>query len=122
MVLWDGACHVHEQFSLEKILELKRQYPGARLLVHPECKKAVVMLADKVGSTAALLDYAVNEDCDEFIVATESGILHEMQRKCPGKRFIPGSSAGRHMRVQRLCVHEAQHSRETIRLPCFGTA
>lgn len=89
MVLWDGACHVHEQFSLEKILELKRQYPGARLLVHPECKKAVVMLADKVGSTAALLDYAVNEDCDEFIVATESGILHEMQRKCPGKRFIP---------------------------------
>lgn len=89
MVLWDGACHVHEQFSLEKIVELKRQYPGARLLVHPECKKAVVMLADKVGSTAALLDYAVNEDCDEFIVATESGILHEMQRKCPGKRFIP---------------------------------
>lgn len=83
MVLWDGACHVHEQFSLEKILELKRQYPGARLLVHPECKKAVVMLADKVGSTAALLDYAVNEDCDEFIVATESGILHEMRASVP---------------------------------------
>lgn len=113
MVLWDGACHVHEQFSLEKILELKRQYPGARLLVHPECKKAVVMLADKVGSTAALLDYAVNEDCDEFIVATESGILHEMQRKCPRQAVHSGSSAGRHMRVQRLCVHEAQHSRET---------
>lgn len=88
MILWDGACHVHEQFSLEKIIELKRQYPHARLLVHPECKRQVVLLADKVGSTAALLRYAVESDARQFIVATESGILHEMQKKCPEKEFI----------------------------------
>lgn len=89
MKLWDGACHVHEQFSLEKIIELKRQHPEAKLLVHPECKHTIVLLADKVGSTAALLDYAMSSDADEFIVATESGILHEMQKRCPGKVFIP---------------------------------
>lgn len=89
MKLWDGACHVHEQFSLEKIIELKRQHPEAKLLVHPECKHSIVLLADKVGSTAALLDYAMSSDADEFIVATESGILHEMQKRCPDKVFIP---------------------------------
>lgn len=89
MLLWDGACHVHEQFSVEKIVELKKQYPDAKVLVHPECKKAVVILADKVGSTAALLKYAEESDSKRFIVATESGILHEMQRKCPDKEFIP---------------------------------
>jgi quinolinate synthase len=89
MVLWDGACHVHEQFSLEKIVELKKQYPEAEVLAHPECKKTVLMVADKVGSTAALLQHAINSECKQFIVATESGILHEMQKKCPGKTFIP---------------------------------
>ncbi len=89
MKLWDGACHVHEQFSLEKIIELKHQHPEAKLLVHPECKHSIVLLADKVGSTAALLDYAMSSDADEFIVATESGILHEMQKRCPDKVFIP---------------------------------
>ena len=89
MKLWNGACHVHEQFSVEKIADLKKQHPGAKLLVHPECKGPVVALADKVGSTAALLNYAVNSDEKEFIVATESGILHEMQKKCPEKNFIP---------------------------------
>lgn len=89
MLLWDGACHVHEQFSVEKIVELKKQHPDAKVLVHPECKKAVVILADKVGSTAALLKYAEESDSKRFIVATESGILHEMQRKCPDKEFIP---------------------------------
>ncbi len=93
MVLWDGACHVHEQFSVEKILELKRQYPDAKVLVHPECKRPVVLLADKVGSTAALLDYAVNSGFNRFIVATESGILHEMCRRCPDKEFIPAPPA-----------------------------
>lgn len=93
MILWDGACHVHEQFSVEKIAELKKQYPDARVLVHPECKKAVVLMADKVGSTAALLKYAEESDASRFIVATESGILHEMQRKCPGKEFIPAPPA-----------------------------
>lgn len=89
MVLWDGACHVHEKFSLERILDLKKQYPDAHILVHPECRKQVVTVADKVGSTAALLDYARNSDADTFIVATESGILHQMQKDCPGKTFIP---------------------------------
>lgn len=88
MLLWDGACHVHEQFSLEKIIELKKEYPEAKLLVHPECKRPVVMLADKVGSTAALLKYAKESDSKQFIVATESGILHQMMKECPDKQFI----------------------------------
>lgn len=89
MLLWDGACHVHEQFSVEKIVELKAQYPDAIVLAHPECKSVVLKLADMVGSTAALLKYAVNSDKQRFIVATEAGILHEMQKKCPQKTFIP---------------------------------
>lgn len=89
MLLWDGACHVHEKFSVEKIVELKKQYPDAKVLVHPECKGTVVKLADKVGSTAALLKYSINDPAQVFIVATESGILHEMQKSCPEKTFIP---------------------------------
>ena len=89
MVLWDGCCHVHEKFSLEKILELKKQHPDAKVLVHPECKGAVVKLADKVGSTAALLKYSIEDSAQTFIVATESGILHEMKKACPQKTFIP---------------------------------
>lgn len=89
MLLWNGACHVHEKFSVEKIVALKKQYPEAKVLVHPECKGAVVKLADKVGSTAALLKYSIEESADTFIVATESGILHEMQKKAPHKTFIP---------------------------------
>jgi quinolinate synthase len=73
---------------VEKIVELKKQYPNAKVLAHPECKKTLLILADKVGSTAALLDYAVNSDNDEFIVATESGIIHQMKKSCPGKTFI----------------------------------
>ncbi len=89
MVLWDGACHVHEQFSMEKLLELKKEHPRAKVLVHPECKKALRLVADKVGSTAALIDYARYSDAEEFIVVTESGIMHELEKLCPDKRFIP---------------------------------
>jgi quinolinate synthase len=89
MLLWNGACHVHEQFSVEKIVELKAQYPGAFVLAHPECKGALLKLADVVGSTAALLKYAVAHPEHTYIVATESGILHEMQKKCPQTLFIP---------------------------------
>lgn len=89
MLLWDGACHVHEQFSLEKLLKLKETYPNAVVLAHPECKKQVLMLADVVGSTQALLNYATESDKKEFLVATESGILHEMQKRNPEKTFIP---------------------------------
>ena len=89
MLLWDGACYVHEQFSVEKIVELKTQHPEALVLAHPECKSTVLKLADVVGSTAALLKYAVNHPENTYIVATESGILHEMQKKCPQTTFIP---------------------------------
>jgi quinolinate synthase len=89
MLLWDGACHVHEQFSTEQIMTLKQQYPEAKVLAHPECKRPVLLMADHVGSTAALLKFAVQDECDTFIVATESGILHEMQKQAPQKKFIP---------------------------------
>ena len=93
MLLWNGACHVHEQFSVEKIVELKKQYPDAEVLAHPECKSTILALADKVGSTAALLKHAINSDCKQFIVATESGILHEMRKNCTEKTFIPAPPA-----------------------------
>ena len=89
MLLWDGACHVHARFSVEKLVELKKEHPQAKVLVHPECRGAVVKLADVVGSTAALLKYAIQSDSDTFLVVTESGILHEMQKNCPEKHFIP---------------------------------
>ena len=88
MLLWPGACHVHERFSLEKILNMKKEHPGAKILVHPECKKPLQMIADKVGSTAALLDFAAKDDAKEYIVVTESGILYEMRNKCPEKTFL----------------------------------
>lgn len=89
MVLWNGACHVHEQFSVEKIIGLKKQHPESLILAHPECKSTVLALADHVGSTASLLKYATESKCKTFIVATESGILHEMKKKNPDKLFIP---------------------------------
>lgn len=89
MILWPGACHVHSRFSVEGILELKRLHPDAEVLAHPECKSVVLKLADKVGSTAALLSHARQSESKCFIVVTESGILHKMQQECPGKEFIP---------------------------------
>jgi len=89
MVLWDGACHVHEQFSLEKLIELKKQHPLAKVLAHPECKQVVLMLADFIGSTASLLKYVQGSEYEEYIVATESGIIHQMVKSCPEKTFIP---------------------------------
>lgn len=89
MLLWDGACHVHERFSAGKILELKKAFPEAKVLAHPECKDTVLKVADVIGSTAALLKYAAQSETTIFIVVTESGILHEMQKTCPDKKFIP---------------------------------
>lgn len=89
MILWDGACHVHQRFSAEAIARLKEEHPGAPVLVHPECPRPVVLMADKVGSTAVLLKYALENDAKEFIVATESGILHQMRKGAPDKTFIP---------------------------------
>ena len=89
MLLWDGACHVHEQFSVEKLIQLKKDYPEADVLAHPECKRPLLIMADYIGSTQALLNYTIHSDKTEFIVATESGIIHEMQKKNPSKKFIP---------------------------------
>lgn len=89
MLLWDGACHVHDRFSIEKISEMKKEHPGAKILVHPECRRPLQLIADKVGSTAALLEFAQKDEAAEYIVVTESGILFEMQRRCPYKKFMP---------------------------------
>ena len=89
MLLWNGACHVHDRFSLDGIARLKKEHPGAKVLVHPECRRPLQIIADKVGSTAALLDFARADEAKEYIVVTESGILFDMQRECPEKTFIP---------------------------------
>lgn len=89
MLLWDGACHVHEEFSLEKLLKLKKEHPAAKVVVHPECRAYIIAVADYVGSTAGILEYCGQSDAQEFIVVTESGILAEMKRRYPGKTFIP---------------------------------
>lgn len=89
MILWDGACHVHSRFSLEALLALKKQYPDAPVLAHPECKALILTQADKIGSTKALLEYTKTSSAERFIIVTESGILHEMQKACPDKEFIP---------------------------------
>lgn len=92
MVLWDGACMVHEKYSLEKILELKDQHPDAEFIAHPECEKPVLIVADFIGSTTALLKYSQKSESKKFIVATESGILHQMQKASSNKIFIPAPS------------------------------
>jgi quinolinate synthase len=97
MVIWDGACHVHEKFSFDKIAALKDEHPKAKVVVHPECPSAIVELADYVGSTAGILEYCGENEAEEFIVVTESGILVEMEKRFPGKKFIPAPA-----------VHEAK--------------
>lgn len=89
MVIWDGACHVHEEFSLERILELKKQNPDAQIIAHPECEKPILIVADHIGSTTSLLNYTIKDKGNKFIVATESGILHQMRKASPEKEFIP---------------------------------
>ena len=89
MVLWPGACHVHEQFSLEKILALKTEYPDADVIAHPECKQPVLHVADFIGSTSALLNHTELSSKTRFIVVTESGVIHEMKKRSPQKEFIP---------------------------------
>ena len=89
MLLWDGACHVHEQFSLEKLLDLKAENSDAEIVAHPECKSVILKMADYVGSTQGLLNYVTNSDKNKFLVVTESGILHQMTKANPDKTFIP---------------------------------
>lgn len=89
MVLWNGACMVHEIFSLEKLTRLKIRHPKAKVIAHPECEEPILALADYIGSTTGLLNYTKNDPANEFIVVTETGILHQMQKLNPGKTFIP---------------------------------
>lgn len=89
MLLWNGACMVHEIFSLEKITKLKIRHPKAKLIAHPECEDEILIIADFIGSTTGLLNYTKKDSCNEFIVATETGILHQMQKHSPEKTFIP---------------------------------
>ena len=89
MLLWNGACHVHSRFSLEALLQLKAENPGVEVLAHPECKAPILAQSDVIGSTKALLEHTIRSSAKRFIIATESGILFEMQRACPDKEFIP---------------------------------
>ena len=89
MLLWNGACHVHSRFSLEALLKLKAENPGVEVLAHPECKAPILAQSDVIGSTKALLEHTIQSPAKRFIIATESGILFEMQRACPDKEFIP---------------------------------
>ncbi len=88
MLIWPGACHVHEEFSVEKIAELKEMHPDAKIIAHPECEKPVLLLSDHVGSTSSLLNYTKSDNADKYIVATESGIIHQMKKANPKKEFI----------------------------------
>ena len=88
MIIWDGACHVHEEFSLERILEIKKNNEDAKIIAHPECKKHILLIADYIGSTSSLLNYVQKDEAKKFIVATESGILHKMKITCPQKQFF----------------------------------
>ena len=115
MILWNGCCHVHSQFSIEKLKELKAQYPEAEVLAHPECKKELLDLADFIGSTAALLSYSGKSDKTQFIVATESGILHQMKKDYPSKTFIPvppetGNCACNECNYMRMNTMEKQYN------------
>lgn len=89
MLLWNGACMVHEIFSLEKITKLKIRHPKAKVIAHPECEAAVLEIADYIGSTTGLLNFSKKDDAKEYIVVTETGILHQMQKENPSKTFIP---------------------------------
>jgi quinolinate synthase len=89
IVIWDGACHVHEEFSLEAIIELKKMHPNAKVIVHPECELPVRLIADFIGSTAALLNFTMKDKSGEYIIATEPGVIHQMRKVNPSKMFIP---------------------------------
>lgn len=117
MVIWDGACNVHEEFSLEKIIELKGQHPDAKVVVHPECKASLIEIADYVGSTAGILDYCGGSASEEFIVVTESGILVEMQKRYPDKKFIPAPTVDSTVRCNE-CRHMKMITLENI-LSCL---
>lgn len=99
LLLWDGSCEVHEAFSIEKLIQLQAQHPGARLVVHPESEEHLIKKADFTGSTSAMIHYVKNSSASEFIIATEAGILHQMKKEAPGKLLIPAPA-----REQNTCA------------------
>ena len=92
MVIWDGACHVHDEFSIERILELKKQNPDSKIIAHPECQKPILLISDFIGSTTGLINYSNTDSSNKYIVATEPGVLHKMKKLSPNKIFIPAPS------------------------------
>ena len=120
MLLWQGGCHVHERFSVEAIVKMKKEHPQALVLAHPECKGPVLKIADVVGSTAVLLKYAVEHPDNEYIVATEAGILHEMQRKCPSTSFLPVPPEVSEATVGCSC-NECQYMKMNTMLKLYNT-
>ena len=120
MLLWQGGCHVHERFSVEAIVKMKKEHPQALVLAHPECKGPVLNIADVVGSTAVLLKYAVEHPDNEYIVATEAGILHEMQRKCPSTSFLPVPPEVSEATVGCSC-NECQYMKMNTMLKLYNT-
>jgi quinolinate synthase len=89
LIIWDGACHVHEQFSLEKMLKIKNENKKAKIIAHPECKKPILLIADFIGSTSSLIEFCKKDNADTYIVATEAGIIHQLIKICENKTFIP---------------------------------
>ena len=120
MLLWQGGCHVHERFSVEATVKMKKKHPQALVLAHPECKGPVLKVADVVGSTAVLLKYAVEHPDNEYIVATEAGILHEMQRKCPSTSFLPVPPEVSEATVGCSC-NECQYMKMNTMLKLYNT-
>jgi len=115
MVLWPGTCQVHEVFSARKIIALKREHPDARVAAHPECDRAVLLLADHIGSTADLLRYVQQDDAESYIIATEPGVIHQMQKAAPAKKYIPAPVEGA-CEACRLCPHMRLNTMEKLYL------
>jgi len=89
MIVWDGFCHVHQRFSLQRLIELKKNLPNTKIIAHPECQKTILLMADYIGSTSQLIDFTVNDPSNSFLVATEYGVIHQMKKISPYKEFIP---------------------------------
>lgn len=114
MVLWPGSCIVHVQFSEKRIRQLKVRHPGAEVLAHPECEDRILALADHIGSTTALLERTQTAEVDEFIVATEAGIIHQMQKASPEKLFIPAPGDGPGCEACSECPHMRRNTLEKL--------
>ena len=116
MKIWQGACIVHATFAARKLLAARAEHPSALVAAHPECPRDVLAMADFIGSTSAIVDWCATQDAPEFIVMTESGVRHSLEKLAPGKKF--SLHCQRAMQLQRVPVHEAQHARKAARRAC----